>query len=882
MKLKPFLLLFLAAALLQLPFTVIAEEPETVQDDSLTLSAAYLQGIGIDTAFCEKGEVGRGEFISLLLKVMHMDAARADIPEVFSDVDQGTEYAAEIITAYTLGMAGGSGGQFFPDRAVTYAEALKMAVVALNDKLAAEQYGGYPTGYMMAAGNAGITKNISVSAADVLSGRNAAVLLAQTLTADVMITVGVGENITYESYRGRTLLTENHHLTKVEGIITANEASALSAAGKKAGEGRIAIDGVSYEYDGAKDALLGYHVLGFVSNNDDSLSFLIPYKNEEVEIPAQDMLRYADGKVYQAVGEKETRYPLDKSFYFLYNGKAASDYTADDFLPESGSVRLLDNNRDGDYDAVFVTDVRYMEVTAVDQLKKVVYGKSEAFASLDLGAEQGEFTYRLWDGKKLQQADFYGLSAGALVAAAVSKDQLLGELTVCTKSVSGTITGLADEKYIQIDGVEYEVTKHFTNYYPCSLNLSGKFTLGLDGRVVAFKKNEGAGYAYGYLIDAKYSGAVQARLEAKILTEQGEVAVLAFAQSVTVDGSKKNSGNSSENSVKNVIFNGEQAIRQLVRYSLDEEGKINGLDTAKQAEGLQDQYTATDSLTCYHKGISKNFKSGQNTFTSFRISGGTPIFFVPVVTAPEVEDEDFVVGTASNLQNDGKYTVDSFDLREDGLMSVVVCYDTVRAATQNSPVGIVEKVEEVWTDMENTGDKRIHLWSNGSYQAYYIDDKVSTLVGKDPKKKLAPGDIVRFGVTNDRITTLEVDYDESEKSFTASGKDYVADDNAYNRILNYRMYSPYKTYGGNVYASGIKVNGVYDYSLANLRLLDIGGAKCVLFNRGTQQLRPLGVNEILDYVSARENASEMMVVQNYWQVKTLIVYQEAEEEKKNG
>ena len=96
------------------------------------------------------------------------------------------------------------------------------------------------------------------------------------------------------------------------------------------------------------------------------------------------------------------------------------------------------------------------------------------------------------------------------MAAAVSKDQLLGELTVCTKSVSGTITGLADEKYIQIDGVEYEVTKHFTNYYPCSLNLSGKFTLGLDGRVVAFKKNEGAGYAYGYLIDAKYSGAVQA------------------------------------------------------------------------------------------------------------------------------------------------------------------------------------------------------------------------------------------------------------------------------------------------------------------------------------------------------------------------------------
>ena len=125
-------------------------------------------------------------------------------------------------------------------------------------------------------------------------------------------------------------------------------------------------------------------------------------------------------------------------------------------------------------------------------------------------------------------------------------------------------------------------------------------------------------------------------------------------------------------------------------------------------------------------------------------------------------------------------------------------------------------------------------------------------------------------MTNDRITTLEVDYDESEKSFTASGKDYVADDNAYNRILNYRMYSPYKTYGGNVYASGIKVNGVYDYSLANLRLLDIGGAKCVLFNRGTQQLRPLGVNEILDYVSAGENASEIMVIQNYWQVKMCI------------
>ena len=51
----------------------------------------------------------------------------------------------------------------------------------------------------------------------------------------------------------------------------------------------------------------------------------------------------------------------------------------------------------------------------------------------------------------------------------------------------------------------------------------------------------------------------------------------------------------------------------------------------------------------------------------------------------------------------------------------------------------VEKVEEVWTDMENTGDKRIHLWSNGSYQAYYIDDKVSTLVGKDPKKSWRQG-----------------------------------------------------------------------------------------------------------------------------------------------
>ena len=527
---------FLLCILLMLGGMSATAEETTQTDTALELAQAYLGAVGISDEFVSQEQISRGEFIQLLVAVSAMEESGLEGELPFDDV--GATYEEAVKMAYEMKIIDGSGGRLFrPDDGITCLEAVKMTVDALGYRAVAAVSGGYPTGYMLLAGRLKLLKSIRASGEEPLSGRDTAVLLQAALTAELAEPSGYGDEITYVTQENRTLLSERHELTVTEGIVTATEVTSLASSEERASSGCVEIGGKSYRYDQREWNALGQNVLGFL-NREGELIYFAPYKNDSVNIAAGD-LEELDGlrlRVTEESGGK--RYTLDKSFCVIYNGKAISTWNSADFFIQSGFIRLLDNNRDGEYDVVFLTDIHYMEMGSYDDLNRRITGSGGLV--IDAGDTQTQYDFIRWDGEMLWTAEAADFANATVVGYALSKDSLAGTVYLCEKTVSGKVTGWAEEE-IYIDDVPYKVTEEFQSKYGSVLGSEGNFTVSPDGKIVAFEKGSRGDEQYGYLIQVGYQNrGLQSGLQMKLLTQTEGVQIYDVDEDYTIDGKKAN------------------------------------------------------------------------------------------------------------------------------------------------------------------------------------------------------------------------------------------------------------------------------------------------------------------------------------------------------
>ena len=226
----------------------------------------------------------RAEFVKGAIKLM-------SIPEIsgatiYADVSAESEYAGAINAAYNKGWIS-KADNFNPDAPITYAQALKIILVAANYAELAETKGGFPAGYLTVAARVDLLDDLNVSYSDAVSAADATILLYNFMLSPTFELVAVGEGFDYKT-KEETYLETIYDVYPVEGVVTATEHNSIVMdAPFKKDNGKIAIDGVEYVYGGTDIALLGMGVIAYCEKNDTNLkkvSFLIPDGNEEMTI----------------------------------------------------------------------------------------------------------------------------------------------------------------------------------------------------------------------------------------------------------------------------------------------------------------------------------------------------------------------------------------------------------------------------------------------------------------------------------------------------------------------------------------------------------------------------------------------------------------------
>ena len=831
-----------------------------VYDKSEDKAVCFLEGLGIDMAFKTEETVTRGQFTSMLMRLAYDNEFTPSKEMVFGDVDKSNEYYKDIYFAYNEGIVSKS-DSFRPDDGVTYAEAMTMVTTALGYGFIAKNNGGYPYGYTKCASDIGLSKGVSVSVYDKLSGADVLLLLYNMLQTELMEQDYDMNGISFSKKANSDILTDRYKFRKIKGIVTATEYSDLGGA-SSVKDNCIKIDGTSFEFEGDAVDLLGMKVLAYIDEYDKAV-IVCPEGNQI--LTADKVVSYSGTSLKVEDGNRNKNVNLDGSFCFIYNGAAYNTYMMADFTDFEGHIKLLDNNADGHYDVVFVYDVEYMKVLKIDKLDEKIYG--EAVSRDNINFDEDSHIRFYSSGVEI---DPFDIKADDILAMMLSKDGKVGKIEVVHNEIYGKIDGIDDE-YIKIDGVEYKKSSHFRTHYSPKVGVAGAFQLGILNDVVLVDVDSSGIYRYGYLFETRRNRRTQA-VELNIFTEEGEFKRYECAEKVTVDGDKIKTLQAWATNAVPLTDAADNVQRQLIRYRIND-GLITAIDTAENATSLkQTVNNSNDCLLRYYDHVATHFKAdGMNTFLRFNVTAQTLMFTVPEPTATDAEEADFALTQMAALKKDGGYTVDAYDIDKSGVPNIVLIYsDVTSGMNDNAEYAIIERVTDIWHE-DYGACREVRFWKKSKCMSFYLEEENKDLAVKSNGKLLEAGDVVRLVQKNGIIKELVVDFDVDTMSITSDGQTITYGDASFNKSSARLYASIYKMIGTNLIVSSKKTAGEWDYSLPNLRNIPLTkDANIVVVE--DKKVRRIYSDEILDYCSAGNAADEILIVQAYWYAVDVVIY----------
>ncbi len=203
------------------------EEPEeldrTVVSDSYydAAKAVYDLGIMPDVYTNYAKTVTRGDFAVVLTKVTGLTETAEDLKDtkIFNDIETGTYLNGCANALYYSGyMSAVSNGVFGPDTEVIFQDVLKVLVDATGYKPLADNYQGYPTGYLYVASSKGINKGVTLAGTAGVTYEQLAQLIYNSLNTGIMKQVSWGYAPQYET-TNNTLLYKGMGMEKFIGEV---------------------------------------------------------------------------------------------------------------------------------------------------------------------------------------------------------------------------------------------------------------------------------------------------------------------------------------------------------------------------------------------------------------------------------------------------------------------------------------------------------------------------------------------------------------------------------------------------------------------------------------------------------------------------------------
>lgn len=743
------------AAQLTASAAVLPEElVGTKYEEPIQVLAALKIMVGDDNGSLRLDDtIKRSEVAKMVVHAMGLEAQAeaAKGTSVFPDV--GTDHWANgyINVANTHGLViGDDTGRFRPDARITYAEAMTIFVRAIGYEPVALSKGGYPNGYVAAAGESGISDDVGGTIKEGITRGNVAVLTNNALTAKIMERKGFGQSETYEVGE-KTLLKDKMEVDKLSGQLSAvGGASIDGASSLENGQARVGENVYETAYN--INNLLGYNIDYYVKENEagkDEIILAMPTKrsNSSLEIDAELFEKISEKNSEKVIeyyktedATKTTSATIAKGAKLVYNGK--SETMSDDLLDmtdKSGTITLLDTDRDGKYDVVFVMNYYNMFVDEVTATNKII-DKYDA-PTLKLDDEDEGLYYRIING--VQELELSEIKEYDVLSVAASLDGEMYEIELSRKTVSGKITGTDEDGYY-IDGELYKAAQNYDG--ELGLNTEGTFYLDVFGKIAGVDTKTVSSKSYAYLIKA-YTDTNTEETSIRLFTDEGKEKTFKTTEKLRYNGQ---SGKKAEE-VAAALQGAGSTTKQLITYSTNTDGKITQINTAldNSASGgvNEDKFTLNYNLTDakYNEKLSK--------LGNVRLDSETVIFDIG-------EDDEYSLATIDMFEDEQKYNAMVYDMDESFTAKAIVVTGAELVTNAESSIAVVEKVSQATNAKDEIVD-RLHAYQDG--KAVAIDSEEQGILSKNGKT-LQTGDIIQYKTNaNGEIASVRVLLDISEK-----------------------------------------------------------------------------------------------------------------------
>ncbi len=723
-------------------------------------AAELLGALGIMVGDAESGAFRPNDNIirSEMAKVAVYSVGLEDIAKgsmgstKFPDVPAGHWATGAINVADQQGMVLGDDiGTFRPDDPVLLQEAVTIMVRAMGYEPAAEEKGGYPTGYLYVASNNQLFRGLSGNAGEPATRGDVAQLIFNSLTVNLMEQTGFGTNTSYEVV-DKTLLYDRLNVEKGYGQITATHETALDG-GSTTDKDTLTIEKKTYlEGDTNAKQLLGYNVLYYArldkKTDDRTLINVRPQQNKNKVITANsDDIVSVTGEAEQPktfeYWENETASrtktaTIAADATYIYNGKYKADITNEALKPAAGNVILLDADVNGIYEIVFANHVTNL---VVDTVSAVTGRVTDKYLNGSLVFDENQETVQfslIKDGAEITVAD---LAEWNVISYTISEDKNLIKGYVSDDSVTGMVTEATANGYRIGEG---ETLYKKAANYPNSISLRdrGTFYLDVENKIAAVNTNatvgtdQGVNKKYGYLIGVAMSDSFESTAQFRIFTMAGETQVLTSTGKMRLNDSY----GQEPATVLDTLTGGGSLTPQLVVYETNSAGNINAIETA--TDNTSAGTPVPDKFTLNIRKDDMIYKAASGKLDNVTVSDKTIIFDIP--EGAGTDTEKYSIRTKNTLSNDSAYDAIIYDLQENYEARAIVITSSVGVTAPESPILVVDHIGATQNeDYEDTD--RVYGWQSGKEVSFLATDKsVLRKSGEDGTVALSKGDIIQY------------------------------------------------------------------------------------------------------------------------------------------
>lgn len=855
---------------------------QTDYTDAVTrVCSMGIMGNTEDGDFRAEDKITRAEFTTVICRMLAYDDIGGQ-ETAFTDVLSSHWASGFISVAYDMGWINGNGdGTFLPEADITYGEAVKILVCMLNYNIGKGEI-EFPQGYMSIAASLGMTKN-AAGVSEAITRAQTAVLIDNTLDVYPMEIKSNG-NIERKDKTLFEILSERKELDHTSGILTST--GNFSIIEKKETDTCVTIDNSMRFYtDKDYDDYLGQYVDIYYRTEDDSVVEISPVqrKNEIAELPAEDTQVNETSIDYYDESGRKRNIRINSETVFLKNGDIVK---RENLTPVyCGSYKAVDNDRDGIYEAVLITETESFIVkdVSVENIKgnTVVYFKDDktyhgkkGFVFKD---DDSDNKYYITDntGANLSFAD---IEPGSGISLMGNSDESVVKAYISKETCSGKIKSINSENgEITIDNTSYKIARDADGSYAFDAYgmTEGDFVIDAFGYVIGAWEKQNTAFSYAYVENAYIddSGTVlnvelvdgtEPVQEVKTIDNNRVVSyylqnaaprTFEVADKVTFGSNPTNTRGSKISSIK---ISPSVLKQNIVGYTLDNDGRINKLNV----------YDVPVSLSSYE------FNGDLFSFGGMRVSRGflkdnhTTVVCVPnVVRSKEDYNVNVKITDGSSYQiygvlglSDNEYGSLEANAEPCDIIILKTDMDSTLPAniSSDSDICIVGK-NVLAADEDGTMRYEIDILNGSNAKTYYVPEGG---IAYADGAKLRKGDLIQFSSNaKGEITGIK------NRASVQGLRDYTDIDNVYGEVteIKYDMYD----YFNNEMVDVIKVNT--GNGITDLKIFKDDGQKVYLYDRKSGYIYPSTTKDILSAGFFGDEASKVFALMKDNDAEAIVV-----------